>query len=51
MRYLIGSQIAWGVVPALIVVGAPYVWVVDRLLNRKPAVGTREHAPSVQKAA
>lgn len=51
MRYLIGSQLAWGVVPALIVVGAAYVWVVDRLLSRKPKARTLEHTPSVEKAA
>ena len=51
MRYLIGSQIAWGIVPALIVVGAAYVWVVSRLLSRKPVARTSETAPSVEKAA
>lgn len=51
MRYMIGSQIAWGIVPALIVVGAAYAWVVGRVLNRKPQTATRESAPSVEKAA
>lgn len=51
MRYMIGSQITWAVVPALILVGAAYVWVVGRLLSRKPEVGMREEKSTVEKAA
>jgi hypothetical protein len=51
MRYVIGSQITWAIVPALLLVGAAYVWVVGRLLSRKqPEVGMREQ-PTVEKAA
>lgn len=51
MRYLIGSEIGWAALPVLIVVSVAYIWVVDRLLSRKPKAGTRETAPSVEKAA
>lgn len=51
MRYAIGSQLGWIVVPAIILVGAAYVWVVGRLLSRKPQTDTREQAPGVRKAA
>jgi hypothetical protein len=51
MGHMIGSQAGWIAVPAIILVGAAYVWVVDRLLNRKPQTSAREHAPSVRKAA
>ena len=51
MRYLIGSQIGWGALPVLIVAAAAYIWVAERLLSRKPKAGTRETAPSVEKAA
>ncbi len=51
MRYLIGSQIGWGALPALIVVSVAYIWVADRLLRRKPKAGAHETLPSVEKAA
>jgi hypothetical protein len=52
MRYMIGSQMTWAIVPALILVGAAYVWVVSRLLSRKqPEVSMRDQKPTVQKAA
>ena len=34
MRYMIGSQMGWIAVPFIFVVGAAYVWIVDRLLSR-----------------
>ncbi len=51
MRYMIGGQIAWAVVPALILVGAAYVWVVSRLLSWKTEPEVREDMTSVKKAA
>ena len=52
MRYLIGSQLGWIAFPAIVVVGAVYLWVVDRLLSRQPMTSTREQTPSVvEKAA
>jgi hypothetical protein len=51
MRYMIGSQLGWIAVPVIFLVGTAYVWVADRLLVRKAQTGTREHTPSVRKAA
>lgn len=39
MRYFIGSELGWIAVPFLFVVGAAYVWVMDRLLRNKADKG------------
>lgn len=51
MRYLIDSQMGWAAVPFIVLIGVAYVWLADRLLNRKARVATREDAPSIAKAA
>jgi hypothetical protein len=40
MRYLIGSQMSLLAVPFIFVVGAAYVWVMERVLGKKPAMTT-----------
>jgi hypothetical protein len=51
MHNMISGQTAWVIVPALILVGAAYLWVVSRLLSRKTEREVREDRTSVRKAA
>jgi hypothetical protein len=51
MRYLIGGQMDWIAVPAIILVGAAYAWVVSRVLSPKTMTGIGEQTASVDKAA
>jgi hypothetical protein len=51
MRYLIDSQMGWGAVPFIALIGVAYMWLADSLLGRKAKVATREDVPSVAKAA
>ncbi len=56
MRYMIGSQIGWLALPGIVLIGAAYVWVADRILSRKPEAKPRElqprqDAPSARRAA
>jgi hypothetical protein len=51
MRYLIDSQMGWAAVPFIALIGVAYMWLADRLLDRKAKVATRVDVPSVAKAA
>jgi hypothetical protein len=51
MRYFNGSELGWIAVPAITLVGAAYMWVVNRLLSKRAVTGTREQDSSVRKAA
>lgn len=51
MRYFIGMQMGWAAVPVIVLFGVAYLWLADRLLNRKAKVATRHDVPSVAKAA
>jgi hypothetical protein len=51
MRYFIGMQMGWAVVPFIALIGVAYMWLADSLLNRKAKVATRHDVPSVARAA
>jgi hypothetical protein len=51
MRYFNGSELGWIAVPAIILVGAAYMWVVNRLLTKRVGAATREQESTVRKAA
>jgi len=51
MHGLIGSQMGWIAVPAIFVVGAAYVFIVDRLLNRSTRVQAADKTTRETKAA
>jgi hypothetical protein len=51
MRYLIDSQMGWAAVPFIVLIGVAYMWLADRLVNRKAKVARHEDVPSVAKAA
>jgi hypothetical protein len=53
MRYFIGMQMGWAVVPVIALIGVAYMWLADRLLNRSAkAKGAMRHdVPSIAKAA
>ena len=51
MRYFIGMQMGWAVVPFIALIGVAYMWLADSLLNRKTKVASRVDVPSIAKAA
>jgi hypothetical protein len=51
MRYLIGSQMGLYAVPIIFVVGAAYVWVMERLLGKKAQADKPAEITSESKAA
>lgn len=51
MRYVIDMQMGWAVVPFIALIGVAYMFVADRLINRKARVVTHRDVPSVAKAA
>ena len=51
MHYMIGSQMGLIAVPFIFVVGAAYLWIVDRLLNRHATIAVEVEAPRIAKAA
>lgn len=48
MRYMIGSQMDLIAAPIILLVGVAYVWVADRLLNRKTGARPAEQVPTVR---
>ena len=51
MHGLIGTEMGWLAVPAVFVVGAAYVFIVDRLLNRSTRTRTTEQTTTDSKVA
>jgi hypothetical protein len=51
MRYLIGSQMGLFVVPVLLIVGAAYVWVMERVLGGTVQVDKAAETRRERKAA
>lgn len=51
MRYFIGMQMGWAVVPFIALIGVAYMWLADRLLAPKAKVASHVDVPSVAKAA
>ncbi|MFI5282665.1 MAG: hypothetical protein ACHQ0J_05990 [Candidatus Dormibacterales bacterium] len=51
MHGLIGTEMGWLAVPAVFVVGAAYVFIVDRLLNRSTRVQIADKSTQETKAA
>ena len=51
MRYFIDSQMGWAAVPFIVLIGVAYMWLADRLLDRKAKVTTHVDVASVAKAA
>jgi len=51
MRYLIGSQMGWVAVPVIILAGAAYIWVMDRLVGRKSEITAAAETSAVKKVA